>query len=175
MFSVDGACQQTANPPGDDVGKGIVPRAARQIFARCNENKDPLVEQTVDVQMVEIYNEYDFDFHVIDCSPILPLSLFSHHYYNLIPLMLVGHRKIHDLLRPDQTPGDGLDVREHPELGPTLYRDRDVWPPVRVESVEKMFKLLDEGTSNMTKAATLLNKGANFCGWFGCVCPLGSW
>ena len=67
------------------------------------------------------------------------------------------------MLRPDQTPGDGLDVREHPELGPTLYRDRDIWPPLRVESVEKMFSLLDEGTSNMTKAATLLNKGAQSC------------
>ncbi len=85
----------TANPP-DEAGKGIVPRAAKQIFKRRDENKDPTVQQTIEVQMVEIYNE-----------------------------------KIRDLLRPDENPPDGLDLRDHPELGPTLYRDRDIWPPVR--------------------------------------------
>ncbi len=117
--------QQTANP-SDDAGKGIVPRAARQIFARRDENKDPNVSQTIEVQMVEIYNE-----------------------------------KIRDLLRPDENPPDGLDLKDHPELGPTLYRDRDIWPALPVASVKDMFTMLDEGVSNMTKAATNLNKASS--------------
>ncbi len=103
-----------------------MPRAARQIFARRDENKDPNVSQTIEVQMVEIYNE-----------------------------------KIRDLLRPDENPPDGLDLKDHPELGPTLYRDRDIWPALPVVSVKDMFTMLDEGVSNMTKAATNLNKASS--------------
>jgi hypothetical protein len=48
------------------------------------------------------------------------------------------------LLRPDANPPDGLDLKDHPELGPTLYRDREIWPPLPIDSVEHMFAMLDE-------------------------------
>ena len=73
----------------------------------------------------------------------------------------IYNEKIRDLLRPDQNPPDGLDLKDHPELGPTLYRDRDIWPALPVASVKDMFTMLDEGVSNMTKAATNLNKASS--------------
>jgi hypothetical protein len=81
----------------------------------------------------------------------------------------IYNERISDLLRPNEMKGEGLEVREHPEFGPTLYRDRDVWQPIRVANPERMFQLLDEGTSNMTKAATLLNKGTR--NMYHCVRP----
>jgi hypothetical protein len=41
----------TANPDNED-GKGIVPRAARKIFERRDLNKDPLVQQSIEVSFL---------------------------------------------------------------------------------------------------------------------------
>ena len=63
----------------------------------------------------------------------------------MIVLLLPPTRaQIRDLLRPDANPPDGLDLKDHPELGPTLYRDREIWPPLPIDSVEHMFAMLDE-------------------------------
>ena len=112
----------TANPTNDD-GKGIVPRAARAIFMKRDENADPLVEQRIEAHMVEIYNE-----------------------------------KIRCLLHPEKNPDSGLDLKENPDLGPTLYIGNQIYPSTTMDSIETMIAMLNAGELNMTKAATNLNK-----------------
>ena len=60
------------------------------------------------------------------------------------PNLCPPRSQIRDLLRPESNPPDGLGLKDHPELGPTLYRDREIWPPLPIDSVEHMFAMLDE-------------------------------